>query len=229
MKYFDDLETRNPEVRERALFKALEEQLLNAKKNAPYFAQLLEEVQPHHVKDRAALAKLPVTRKSDLIQLQKTKDFSPYIAKIRASGADTVITSNWGPDLILMMRKTRFGSALRAIAIDPTAASIIGINVQQLSALAFALGGALIAISGVLVSTFSTVSAGIGIQYTLKALIIVIVGGPGRMGGALAAGILLGVAETVALQFVSGLALAINYAILILVLLIRPKGLFARG
>lgn len=40
----------------------------------------------------------------DLIQLQKTKDFSPYIAKIRASGADTVITSNWGPDLILMMR-----------------------------------------------------------------------------------------------------------------------------
>ena len=95
--------------------------------------------------------------------------------------------------------------------------------------LAFALGGALIAISGVLVSTFSTVSAGIGIQYTLKALIIVIVGGPGRMGGALAAGILLGVAETVALQFVSGLALAINYAILILVLLIRPEGLFASG
>jgi branched-chain amino acid transport system substrate-binding protein len=40
----------------------------------------------------------------DLIQLQKTKDFSPYIAKIRASGADSVITSNWGPDLILMMR-----------------------------------------------------------------------------------------------------------------------------
>jgi branched-chain amino acid transport system permease protein len=134
-----------------------------------------------------------------------------------------------GGALILMLRKTRFGSALRAIAIDPTAASIIGINVQQLSALAFALGGALIAVSGVLVSTFSTVSAGIGIQYTLKALIIVIVGGPGRMGGALAAGILLGVAETVALQFVSGLALAINYAILILVLLIRPTGLFARG
>ncbi len=71
MKYFDDLETRDPEVRERALFKALEEQLLNAKKNAPYFAELLEEVQPHQVKDRAALAKLPVTRKSDLIQLQK--------------------------------------------------------------------------------------------------------------------------------------------------------------
>ncbi len=40
----------------------------------------------------------------DLIQLQKTKDFAPYIAKIRASGADSVLTSNWGPDLVLMMR-----------------------------------------------------------------------------------------------------------------------------
>jgi len=71
-QYFDDLETRDREVRERALFKALEEQLINAKRNAPYFATLLREVQPHHVKDRAALARLPVTRKSELIELQKT-------------------------------------------------------------------------------------------------------------------------------------------------------------
>jgi branched-chain amino acid transport system permease protein len=140
-----------------------------------------------------------------------------------------VVSMVLGGALIVMMRKTRFGSALRAISIDPTAAGLIGINVQQLSALAFALGGALIAVSGVLVSTFTTVSAGVGIVYTLKALIIVIVGGPGRMGGALAAGLLLGVAETVALQFFPGLTLAINYAILILVLLIRPTGLFARG
>ena len=72
-KYFDDLETRDPEVRERALFRALQEQLDNAKKNAPYFAELLKDVQPHQVKDRAALAQLPVTRKSDLIELQKTR------------------------------------------------------------------------------------------------------------------------------------------------------------
>jgi phenylacetate-CoA ligase len=73
MNYFDDLETRDPELRERALFKALEDQIANAKKNAPYFADLLKEVQPHQVKDRAALAKLPVTRKSDLIRLQKAR------------------------------------------------------------------------------------------------------------------------------------------------------------
>jgi phenylacetate-CoA ligase len=70
-KHFDELETRAPEVRERALFKALVEQLANAKKNAPYFARLLAHVQPHAISDRAALARLPVTRKSDLIALQR--------------------------------------------------------------------------------------------------------------------------------------------------------------
>jgi phenylacetate-CoA ligase len=72
-KYFDDLETRDPAVRERALFRALEEQLTNAKKNAPYFAELLKDVRPYEVKDRAALARLPVTRKAELIELQKTR------------------------------------------------------------------------------------------------------------------------------------------------------------
>ena len=70
--YFDDLETRSPEVRERALFRALQEQIDNAKKNAPYFTRLLQGVQPFDVIDRAALARLPVTRKSELIELQRT-------------------------------------------------------------------------------------------------------------------------------------------------------------
>ncbi len=72
-KYLDDLETRSPEVRERALFKALPDQVANAKKNAPYFARLLADVAPHTIDSRAALAKLPVTRKSDLIALQKAE------------------------------------------------------------------------------------------------------------------------------------------------------------
>jgi phenylacetate-CoA ligase len=70
-KFFDDLETRSPEVRERQLFSALADQLARAKKHAPYFAQLLKGVQSHEVVSRASLAKLPLTRKSDLIELQK--------------------------------------------------------------------------------------------------------------------------------------------------------------
>jgi phenylacetate-CoA ligase len=71
-KFFDDLETRSRDVRERQLFSALADQLASAKKHAPYFAKLLKDVQPHEVAHRAALAKLPVTRKSDLMELQKT-------------------------------------------------------------------------------------------------------------------------------------------------------------
>ena len=70
-RYLDDLETRSPEVRERALFNALPDQVANAKKNAPYFGKLLADVQPHRISSRAALAQLPVTRKSDLLELQK--------------------------------------------------------------------------------------------------------------------------------------------------------------
>ncbi|MCW5621532.1 MAG: phenylacetate--CoA ligase family protein, partial [Burkholderiales bacterium] len=60
-KYFDDLETRAPEVRERALFRALQDQIANARKNTAYFGQLLTAVKPGEIRDRAALAALPVT------------------------------------------------------------------------------------------------------------------------------------------------------------------------
>ena len=72
-KYLDDLETRLPEVRERALMRALQEQITNAKKHAPYFTRLLAHVQAHEVTDRKALGKLPVTRKSELSSLQKSE------------------------------------------------------------------------------------------------------------------------------------------------------------
>lgn len=69
--YYDDLETRSPEERNAYLFALLPQQIANAKLNAPYFSKLLEDVSPVSITDRAALAQLPVTRKSDLIELQK--------------------------------------------------------------------------------------------------------------------------------------------------------------
>jgi phenylacetate-CoA ligase len=70
-EYFDELETRDPEQREDAQFKTLVEQIDNAKTHAPGFAAILNEVEPHDVRDRAALAKLPIVRKSELIERQK--------------------------------------------------------------------------------------------------------------------------------------------------------------
>jgi phenylacetate-CoA ligase len=69
-RYYDTLETRDPEVRERALMAALSRQVAHAKRQAPYFAALLQDFEPHEVTSRAALARLPVTRKSRLIALQ---------------------------------------------------------------------------------------------------------------------------------------------------------------
>ncbi len=69
--HYDDLETRAPEVRERALFAALPQQIAHAKAHAPAFAGLLAEFDPAAIATRAALARLPVTRKSDLVGLQQ--------------------------------------------------------------------------------------------------------------------------------------------------------------
>jgi len=132
--------------------------------------------------------------------------------------------------LFLVLRYTRFGSALRAITIDPVAASLVGVDVRKYSALAFAAGGALAAAAGMLVSTFISFSSTTGVEYTLKALIVVIMAGVGRVTGTLAAGILLGVVESLGGYLVDpGLTIAINFALFMLVLLVRPTGLFTRA
>ena len=71
MDFYDSLETRDPEQRKREQFAALAGQIAHARKNAPYFGRTLAGVDPADIKDRAALAKLPVTRKSDFTELQQ--------------------------------------------------------------------------------------------------------------------------------------------------------------
>lgn len=134
-----------------------------------------------------------------------------------------------GGGLYLLLTRTRAGTALRAIAVNPTAAQLCGIDIRAASALAFAAGGALAAAAGVLVSMFLTFSAAMGVIFTMKALIVVIMGGVGSMLGALVAGLLLGVAETAVARLIDpGLTLAVTYALFLIALLWRPTGLFGR-
>jgi branched-chain amino acid transport system permease protein len=134
-----------------------------------------------------------------------------------------------GLGLYLVLTRTRAGTSVRAVAVNPAAASLVGIDVPRVSAFAFALGGALCAAAGVLISMFLTFSASGGVLFTMKALIVVIMGGVGHLVGALVAGLLLGLAETVVARLVDpGLTLAANYALFLLVLLARPTGLFGR-
>ena len=92
--------------------------------------------------------------------------------------------------------------AAGALAIDPVGAQLVGIDVRRLSAPAVACGGALAATAGTLVSTFLSFNPAIGIEFTMKALVVVIMGGIGNMLGSLAAALLLGVAEALCSYYV---------------------------
>ena len=134
-----------------------------------------------------------------------------------------------GTGLYLALMRTRQGTALRAVAADPVSAQLVAIDVRKASAFAFALGGALVAAGGVLVSMFMTFTASMGVVFTMKALIVVIMGGVGNLAGAMLAGLMLGVAETAVARLVDpGLTIAVTYALFLVVLLVRPTGLFGR-
>lgn len=131
--------------------------------------------------------------------------------------------------LYIWLNRSRPGLSIRAIAVAPDSARLVGINVGHLAALAFALGGAVTAVGGALLSTYLTLDASTGVIFTLKALIIVIMGGVGDVRGTIVAALLLGVVETlVATLLDPGLTLAAAYTLFILILLFRPQGLFGK-
>jgi branched-chain amino acid transport system permease protein len=146
--------------------------------------------------------------------------------RVVAFGAAGVIAAG----LRFFLYRTRQGTALRAVAVDPNSANLVAIDVARTAAFAFALGGALTACGGTLLSTFYTFNASMGVVFTMKALIIVIMGGVGDVRGAVLAALILGIAETLVASLIDpGLTLAATYALFILVLLFRPQGIFGRA
>jgi branched-chain amino acid transport system permease protein len=131
--------------------------------------------------------------------------------------------------LYLWLHKTRAGLALRAVSVNPSASGLVAINVARTSALAFALGGAVTAAGGGLLSMFLTFDVSLGVVFTLKALVIVILGGVGDIRGTIVASFILGFAETAVATLIDpGLTLAAAYILFMIVLLVRPEGLFGR-
>lgn len=141
-----------------------------------------------------------------------------------------VLAIVFGLGLWLVLTRTRFGTVIRAVAANPASAPLVGINVDSVARFAFALGGALAAAGGVVVSMYLTFSATMGAVFTMKALIVVIMGGVGNLMGALAAGLILGLVETLVSSFIDpGLTLAATYLIFLAVLVVRPQGLFGKA
>lgn len=129
--------------------------------------------------------------------------------------------------LFAIFRYTAFGKAIRACADNLLGAQVVGLNVRHLYALTFGLGVACVGVAGCLLSLLVDVTPGLGPAYTLLAFVIVIIGGLGSMIGALAGGVLIGVSESVAgLLFTPSAKSMLSFALLILVLVLRPQGLF---
>lgn len=145
--------------------------------------------------------------------------------RTQAALAALVITGLLG----LFFTRTRTGKSIRAASDNHLGALVVGLNVRRLYAITFGVGAACVGAAGALMITIIPVTPFLSAEYTLLAFVIVIVGGLGSMTGALMGGLLIGISEAVAgLLLDPSLKSMFSFGLLILVLLLRPQGLFGR-
>lgn len=132
--------------------------------------------------------------------------------------------------LALFFKRTRTGRAMRACAINREAAALQGIPVAQMLALSFALSAALGAIAGILITPTQYTAFNVGVPFAISGFIAAILGGFGNAAGAFAGGIMLGVAQALAIVFFgAGFKNVAALSILLVFLLARPQGLFGKA
>lgn len=152
------------------------------------------------------------------------------IAGVEVPLTRIIIFVSTGALMLLLYRfinRTRTGTAIRAVAIDQTAAKLMGIDVNRIISLVFLIGPALGGAAGVMVGLYyRQISYDMGFNYGLKAFTAAILGGIGNIPGAMLGGLLLGVIEALGAAYISmAWKDAITFAVLILILIFRPTGL----
>ncbi|HJX03038.1 MAG TPA: branched-chain amino acid ABC transporter permease [Dehalococcoidia bacterium] len=147
-------------------------------------------------------------------------------------GANRLVTLAFaiviGLAFYLFLARTRMGKGIRAAAQDPSTAGIMGVNIKLVLALCFGFGAAMAGIAGLLISMCYPVQATMGMEYTIIAIIVVVLGGMGSIPGSFIGGFILGIIGSIVIYFQPGLALAAYYVIFIILLLVRPKGILGR-
>jgi branched-chain amino acid transport system permease protein len=129
----------------------------------------------------------------------------------------------------LFLSHTRLGKSIRAAAQDPGAAALLGVKINRIMAMCFAIGGLLAAFAGVLISMKEPFSSISGLGYTTIAIIIVVLGGLGSVKGAILGGFILGfVGFAVSTYVEATFMLPCFYFIVLVLLVVRPKGLLGR-
>jgi branched-chain amino acid transport system permease protein len=131
--------------------------------------------------------------------------------------------------MIVLLRMTLLGKGVRALMQSPIGAQLMGIDTKRLHPLMFGIGLGLSGLAGCLLSMAYTISPAMGEPYTVTALIVITLGGFGSMSGALIGGLFLGVIEALGMHFTNpSLKALLSYVVFIAVLLLRPRGLFAK-
>jgi branched-chain amino acid transport system permease protein len=132
--------------------------------------------------------------------------------------------------LFWFLQTTDTGQAIRATAQDRDAAQLMGINVKWMSVLAFGLGTALAGTAGALLAPTYYIFPQVGGPFTLKAFVVVVLGGMGSIVGATLGGVLIGVTESLSAVYIaSGLKELVVYVLFLLILLFRPSGLLGKS
>ncbi len=132
--------------------------------------------------------------------------------------------------LYLFMMKTKTGVAMQAVSMNRTAAALAGINIPKIIQVSYVIAAGLAAVAGFLLAPIYRVYATMGVTVGTKALTAAILGGFGDVRGAMVGGLLLGIIETLGSAYISsGYRDAFSFLVLIIVLMIRPQGLFGKA
>jgi len=131
--------------------------------------------------------------------------------------------------LLLFVQYTKPGRAMRAVAQDKEVTLLMGVNVGRISALGFGIGAALAGLAGGLLITISAINSGIGTAISIKAFIMIMLGGAGVVAGAIVGGIVLGFTEAIGYALIPGsMTYLLIFIGLIIFLILRPQGIMGK-
>jgi len=128
----------------------------------------------------------------------------------------------------LFLARTRLGKAIRAAAQDPAAAGLMGVNINQVLALCFGLGALMAGFGGTLISMSYEIEPTMGLEYTVIAFIVIVLGGLGSIPGSFIGGFILGLIGSVVTYVQPGLSLVAYYTLFMLLLLAKPTGILGK-
>lgn len=132
--------------------------------------------------------------------------------------------------LYLVLQRTRLGTAIRAVAANDKGAQLVGINTRQIYAVTFALGTACAGAAGTLVAPLVTIEPSTGSIFNIVAFVVVVLGGMGNVLGALVGGLVIGLTEQLGGIYLPGQSPLLSvFIVFVLVLFLRPQGLFGRS